>query len=152
MHSLYAELWRQRNRRAHPARPTQRELELRNQMNKATSEGSLWRRWRSAVENWRHSRPAINDMYKLEKAIHKEYVQGVTLKRLAWNAAGLKGITPRQLSVLSKVQGNLTRLHPNVKPRPKATRRAASAPLNRRRSPSRTPRRARSSRAASAPR
>jgi hypothetical protein len=147
MLKLYSELTRVRNRRrrgefGHPFNPVKRELNLMAQMNALAGERSSWRRYRNAVENWRHNRVPITTVWRLEKEHHNEMLRGLTLKSLAWNAAGL-GLTPKQLSALSRVQGNLGRLYPTKTPS-KSPKRAASAPLSRRRSPSRPPARARS--------
>jgi hypothetical protein len=166
--NLYREYLAEEERRSHPMRRTQREMQLVNQLNKLANQYALWHRrggshlgnsaamwqnyqkamnrwWRQATEENHRRLPSF--LARNLKAHHaavernKRLRSAPTLKRLAWNAAGLKGVTPQQLRVLSKLPGvysQLNRFHPQ-KP---STRRSLSQP----------PRRARSSRAASAPR
>lgn len=165
---LYREYLQEENRRPHPLTYTKRELNLESQLNALAALNAKWRRhggkttnnmiplwekYRRAVNKWRSNwRAELTEVHKANKALREhERAQRArtapTLKRLAWNAAGLKGITVQQLRALSKLPGvysQLNLLHPQ-KPVP----RAASVPLSRRKSPSRSPRRAQSSRAAS---
>ena len=141
-------------------------MQLANQLNKLANQyalwhkrggsplsnkSALWQNYRNEERKWKANWEAsfiplikLNTELKARHAAserNKRLRAAPTLKRLAWNAAGLKGITPQQLRALSKLPGvysQLVRFHPQ---RP-STRRSLSQP----------PKRARSSRATSAPR
>lgn len=164
--NLYSEYLQEETRRTHPLRRTRREIQLANQMNKLANQyalwharggtslsnkAELWRKYRAAelkwMQNWNANLTPLLKLNSELRARHnasernKRLRSAPTLKRLAWNAAGLKGITAQQLRALSKLPGvysQLNLLHPNKV----STRRSLSQP----------PRRARSSRAVSAPR
>jgi hypothetical protein len=211
---LYREYLAEEGRRGHPMRRTQREMQLVNQLNKLANQYALWhRRGGSHLGNsaamWQNYQKAMNRWLRQAteenhrrlprflarnlKAHHaavernKRLRTAPTLKSLAWNAAGLKGVTPQQLRTLAKAPHVTGMIHPNINSSTLKSRawnaaglqgitpaqlralaklpkidaklhpninvpRAASAPLNRRRSLSQPPKRARSSRATSAPR
>ena len=210
--NLYREYLAEEGKRTHPLRRTKREMELANKLNKLANQYALWHKrggshlgntaamWKKYrneelkwMQNFNVNFAMLLELNKELKARHaavernKRLRAAPTLKRLAWNAAGLRGITPAQLRTLAKAPHVTGMIHPNINSSTLKRRawnaaglqgitpaqlralaklpkidaklhpninvpRAASAPLNRRRSLSQPPKRARSSRATSAPR